>query len=79
MNFVSVNSERNTTKNCALFLLACAMADISKERKRENWLREKSVDAFHLLFRPQSLLSISLQMPVTRRCLVLKRCPLYSV
>ena len=47
MSFVSVNSERNTTKNCALFLLACAMVNISKKRKRENWLREnvKSVDA----------------------------------
>ena len=62
MSFFSVNSERNTTKNCALFLLACAMVNISKARKRENWLREnvKSVDALHLLSRPQSLFSISL-------------------
>ena len=41
MSFVSVNSERNTTKNCAkLFLLACAMVNSSKERKRGNSLRE---------------------------------------
>ena len=47
MSFVSVNSERNTTKNRALFLLTCAMVIISKERKRENSLREnvKYVDA----------------------------------
>ena len=62
MSFVSGNSERNTTKNYALFLLACAMVNISKERKRENWLREnvKSVDALHVLSRPHSLFSISL-------------------
>ena len=48
MSFVSLNSERNTTKNCAkLFLLACAMVDISKERKRENSLHKnvKNEDA----------------------------------
>ena len=48
MSFVSVNSERDTTKNCAkLFLPVCAMVNISKERKRENSLREnvKNVDA----------------------------------
>ena len=63
MSFASGNSERNTTKNCAkLFLLACAMVNISKERKRENSLREnvKSVDALHVLSRPHSLFSISL-------------------
>ena len=62
MSFVSVNSERNTTKNCALFLLACAMVNIWKERERENWPGEnvKSVDALHVLARRQSLFSISL-------------------
>ena len=62
MSFVSVNSERNTTKNCALFLLACAMVNISKERERENWPGEnvKNVDALHVLAGRQSLFSISL-------------------
>ena len=62
MSFVSVNSARDTMKSCALFLLACAMADISKESEREDWLRENvtSVDAIHVLSCPQSLFSISL-------------------
>ena len=62
MSFVSVNSERDTTKNCALFLLACAMVNISKKRKRGTWLREniKSVDPLHVLSRPPCLFSISL-------------------
>ena len=62
MSFAPGNSERNKTKNYALFLPACAMVNISKERKRENSLREnvKSVDALHVLSRPQFLFSISL-------------------
>ena len=62
MSFVSVNSERNTTKNCVLFLLACAMVNIWKERERENWPGEnvKSVDALHVMAHRQSLFSISL-------------------
>ena len=62
MSFVSVNSARDTMKSCSLFLLACAMADISKESEREDWLRENVtiMDAIHVLSRPQSLFSISL-------------------
>ena len=62
MSFFSVNGESDTHKKGAMFLLACAIVNISKARKRENWLREnvKSVDALHLLSRPQSLFSISL-------------------
>ena len=62
MSFVSLNNARDTMKSCALFLLACAMADIPKESEREDWLRENvtSVDAIHVLSCPQSLFSISL-------------------
>ena len=62
MSFFSVNGESDTKKNGASFLLACAIVNISKARKRENWLREnvKSVDALHVLSRPQFLFAISL-------------------
>ena len=63
MSFVSVNnSERDTIKNCALFLPACATAEISKKSEREDWLRENVtiMDAIHVLSCPQSLFSISL-------------------
>ena len=62
MSFVQLNSERDTIKNCALFLLACATADTSKENEREDWPGEnvKSVDALHVLSHPPSLFSISL-------------------
>ena len=67
MSFVSVNSERNTTKKCALFLLACAMVNISMERKRENSLREnvKNVDALTSV----SLRTISFFYLYTFECL----------
>ena len=57
-----MNSERNTIKNCALFLLACTTADNSKENEREDWPGEnvKSVDALHVLSHPPSLFFISL-------------------
>ena len=62
MSFVSVNSERDTIKNCALFLLACTTADTSKENERDDWPGEnvKSVDALHVLSHPPSLFFISL-------------------
>ena len=62
MSFVSVNSERDTIKNCVLFLLACTTADTSKESEREDWPGEnvKSVDALHVLSHPPSLFFISL-------------------
>ena len=63
-----MNSERDTTKNCAkLFLPACAMVNISKERKRENSLREnvKNVDALTSV----SLRTISFFYLYTFECL----------
>ena len=62
MSFVSVNSERDTIKSCALFLLACATADTSKESKRDDWSGKnvKSVDALHVLSHQPSLFFISL-------------------
>ena len=52
-----MNSERDTIKNCALFLLACTTADTSKESERDDWPGEnvKSVDALHALSHPPSL------------------------
>ena len=86
MSIVSVNSERNTTKNCAKFFLpACAMVNISKERKRENSLREnvKNVDALTIVGSPTiSFFYLYFRMPNTpTRCSLVtnKHCPLYSV
>ena len=86
MSFVSVNSERNTTKNCSkLFLPACAMANISKERKRENSRREnvKNVDALTSVGSPTiSFFYLYFRMPNTpTRCSLVtnKHRPLYSV
>ena len=86
MSFVSVNSERNTTKNCAkLFLLACAMVNISKERKRENSLREnvKNVDALTSVGSPTIyFFYLYFRMPNTQTMCILvtnKHRPLYSV
>ena len=85
MSFVSVNTERNTTKNCALFLPACAMVNISKERKRENSLREnvKNVDALTSVGSPTiSFFYLYFRMPNTpTRCSLVtnKHRPLYSV
>ena len=44
------------------------MANISKERKRENWLREnvKNVDALHVLARNNLFFLSPFQMPMTR-------------
>ena len=69
MSFVSVNSERDIIKNCALFLLACATADTSKENEREDWPGEnvKSVDALHMCCLTHHLYFLSpFQMPDMR-------------
>ena len=85
MSFVSVNSERNTTKKCALFLLAFAMVNISMERKRENSLREnvKNVDALTSVSLPTiSFFYLYFRMPNTQSICSLvtnKHRPLYSV
>ena len=79
-----MNSERDTIKNCALFLLACTTADTSKENEREDWPGEnvKSVDALHMCCLTLHLYFLSeFQMPDTRAmcCPVEKQCALYSV
>ena len=72
MSFVSVNSERNTTKNCALFLLACATVTVTVTvtvRKRENSLREnvKNVDALTSVGSPTiSFFYLYFRMPNTQ-------------
>ena len=68
MSIVSVNSERNTIKNCALFLLACATVTVTV-RKRENSLREnvKNVDALTSVGSPTiSFFYLYFRMPNTQ-------------
>ena len=85
MSFVSVNSERNTTNNCALFVLACAMVNIWKERKMENSLHEivKNEDALTSVGSPTiSFIYLYFRMPNTQTMCSLvtnKYRPLYSV